>query len=145
MREAHDAPLRLAPPEHREVPAWPLFDAGRAWVVVLLEPQQAEVAGVRRRKPRNLDVVPHQVIASRQRVDLAVEELLLGVPARAPGKNAADIQVFTQNVPPHVVGLDSFSRALIVSAAGGMDVVVAREPAQLGEMNPAFELKRLLE
>ena len=62
VREADHAPLRLAPLEHRQVPARPFLDPGRARVVVFLEPQQAEVAGVRRREARDLDVVAHQVV-----------------------------------------------------------------------------------
>src|SRR5262249_14858588 len=49
VREADDATLLLAPAEHRQVPAWPFLDPRRARVVVFLEPEQTEVAGVRRR------------------------------------------------------------------------------------------------
>ena len=144
MREADDAALRLAPLEHGQVPARPLLDPGRARIVVFLEPQQAEVAGVRRGEAGDLDVVAHQVVGGRKRVDLAVEELLLGVPARAPGQHAADVEVFAQDVPPHVLGLDALGRALVMPAAGGVDVVVAGIPAHLGQVDPALELKRLL-
>ncbi len=144
VRKAHDAALRLAPLEHRQVPAWPFLDAGRARVVVFLEPQQAEVAGVRRREAGDLDVVAHQVVLGGKRVDLAIEELLLGIPARAPGEDAADVEVFTQDVPPHVFGLHAFGRAFVVSAAGGVHVVVAGVPPHLGQVNPALELKRPL-
>ena len=114
MGKAHDAPLRPAPLEHRQVPARPFLDAGGARVVVFLQPQQTQVAGVRRREAGDLDVVAHQVVARRERVDLAVEELLLGVPARAPGEHAADVEIFAQDVTPHVLGLDPFGRALVV-------------------------------
>ena len=144
MREADDAPLRLAPLEHGQVPARPFLDPGRARVVVFLEPQQAEVPGVRGGEARDLDVVAHQVFGGRQRVHLAVEELLLGVPARAPGQHAADVEVLAQDVPHHVVGLDALGRALVVGAAGGVDVVVAREPVHLRQVDPALEREDLV-
>ena len=70
---------------------------------------------MRRGKTRDLDVVAHQIIVGRQRVDLAAEKLLLSVPARAPGEDAADIKVLAQDVPPHVLGLDPLGRAFIVA------------------------------
>ena len=103
VREADDGPLRLAPFEHRQVPARPFLDPRRPWIVVFLEPQQAKMAGMRRRKSRDLDVIAHQVFRRRERVDLAIEELLLGVPARAPRQDAADVEVFAQDMPPHVL------------------------------------------
>ncbi len=127
-------PLRLAPLEHGQVPARPFLDPRRARVVVFLEPQQAEMAGVRRGEAGDLDVVAHQVFGRRERVDLALEELLLGVPARPPRQHAADVEVFAQDVPPHVLGLDPFGRALVMRAAGRVDVMIAGEPVQLREV-----------
>ena len=62
VRKADDAPLLLAPLQHRQVPTRPLFDARRAGVVVFLQPQQAEVPGVRTGEAGDFDVVPHQVV-----------------------------------------------------------------------------------
>ena len=76
-------------------------------------------------------------------MDLAAEELLLGVPARPPRQHAADVEVLAQDMPPHVLGLDPFGRALVVRAAGGMHVMVAGEPVHLGEVDPALEPERL--
>ena len=143
MREADHAPLRLAPPEHGQVPARPLLDPGRAGIVVLLEPEQAEVARMRRREPRDLDVVAHQVVGRRERVDLALEELLLGVPARPPREHAADVEVLAHDVSPHVLGLDALGRALVVAAAGRVDVVVARVPAHLRQVDPPSQREDL--
>ena len=41
-------------------------------------------------------------------------------------------------------GSHAFGRVLIVRAAGGMDVMVARIPAVLGRIDPAFERQRQL-
>ena len=73
----------------------------------------------------DLDVVAEQVGALRDGVDLAGEELLLEVEARAPGQVAADLQVFAQDVAHHVLGVDALGRVGVVGAAGGVDVVVA--------------------
>ncbi len=100
------------------------------------------MAGVRRREAGDLDVVAHQVVGGRQRVDLALEELLLGIPARPPRQHAADVQVLAQDVPPHVLGLDALGRALVVRAAGRVDVMIARVPVHLGQVDPALEPER---
>ena len=88
------------------------------------------MAGVRGGKPGDLDVVAHQVLGRRERVNLAVEELLLCIPARSPRQHAADVEVFAQDMPPHVLGLDPFGRALVMTAAGGVHVMIAGKPVQ---------------
>src|SRR5262249_47785615 len=57
MREADDAALRLTPFEDGEIPARPFFDAGRARIVVFLEPEEAQMAGVRGGKSGDFDIV----------------------------------------------------------------------------------------
>ena len=102
------------------------------------------MAGVRRGKARDFDVVAHQVFGGGERVDLALEELLLGVPARPPAQHAADVQVLAQDVPPHVLGLDALGRAFVVGTARRVDVVVAGEPVHRRQVDPALELERLM-
>ena len=81
------------------------------------------------------------VLAVRGRLPLEI--LLLRIPARPPRKDAADIQVLAQDVPHHVAWADAFGRAVVVGAAGGVDVVIAGEPTALEGMNPADEPHRL--
>ena len=76
-------------------------------------------------------------------MDLALEEVLLGVPAGAPAQDAADIEVLAQDVPPHVLGLHPLGGALVMGTAGGVDVVVAGEPVLARQVNPPLELERL--
>ncbi len=158
------AALILAPLQNRQVPGGPFADAlglaalevpplaakrpielggFRIGVVVFLEPQQAQVPGVLRGEAGDLDVVAHQVVALREFVDVAGEELFLVVPARSPREHATDVEVFAENVPHHVFRLDALAGHVVVLAAGGVDVVVAGEPAVVGKLNPPLEPKRL--
>ncbi len=85
-RCARSRPRRpaLAPLQHRQVPTRPLFDAGRAGIVVLGQPQQAQVAGVRAGKARDFDVVAHQVVGRRELVDSCPRRTASGSTSRAP-------------------------------------------------------------
>ena len=75
--------------------------------------------------PGDLHVVADPIFSGRQLVVFAFEERLLEVPAGAPGQDAADLQVFAQDVPHHVLWIDAFGGTFIVGAAGRMDMVVA--------------------
>ena len=98
---------------------------------------------MRRGESGDLHVVPHQVLGRGELVDRTIEELLLGVPARPPAQDAADVQVLSQDVPPHVVGLDALGRALVVGAAGRVDVVIARVPLHRRQVDPTLQLEVL--
>src|SRR5208337_3674255 len=98
--EPDNPSLRLGPLQYGKVPARPVVDPRGARIVVLLEAQQAEMPRVRRRKARDFDIVAHHVFGCGERVDLALEELLLGVPARTPAQHAANIKVLAQDMPP---------------------------------------------
>src|SRR5215213_8823392 len=74
---------------------------------------------------------------------LALEELLLVIPARAPREHTADIEIFAKNMAKHVGRLHAARGRGIVRASGGVNVMVAGKPAQPGWMNPTFQLKRL--
>ena len=102
------------------------------------------MARVRRREARDLNVVPHQVVWRGQRVKLPLKEFFLGVPARPPAQNTAHLQIFAQNVPHHVGRPHPLGRAFVVGTAGGMHMVIAREPVPLGQVDPALKLKPLM-
>ena len=141
VREAHDGALSLSPLEHRQIPGRPLVDTSRTGIVVLLQSQQHQVAGVARRKPRHLDVVVHDSLRLRKLVVLAAEKLLLVIPGRTPRQHRADVEVLAQNLPDHVLRMYAFGRILVVRTAGSVDMVVARPPAVLRRIDPSLELK----
>src|SRR5438874_10457616 len=96
------------------------------------------MTGVSAREAADLHVVAHDVVLQRQLVDGTLEELLLVVPTRTPGEDAADVEVFADDMPHHVGGGDAFGGSLVVGAAGRVDVVIAGNPAKVGELDPAF-------
>src|SRR5262245_45005914 len=100
------------------------------------------MAGVSAGEAADLDVVAHDVVFGREFVDGALEELLLVVPAGTPGEYAADIEVFADDVPHHIGRSDAFSGGFVVGAAGGVDVVIAGNPAEVGELDPALHAER---
>jgi hypothetical protein len=55
----------------------------------------------------------------------------LKIETRSPGEIAANFQIFTLAMPVHVGGQDPFGWLGIMGAAGGMDMVVTRPPAEL--------------
>ena len=122
----------------------PLVDTRRTGIVVLLQSQQHQVAGVARRKPRHLDVVVHDSLRLGKLVVLAAEKLLLVVPRRTPRQHRADVEVLAQNLPDHVLRMYAFGRILVVRTARSVDMVVARPPAVLRRIDPSLELKRKL-
>ena len=96
---------------------------------------------VLRRKSGDLDVVPHDVILQRQPADVSFEELLLEIPARSPRQHATDVQVLAQDMSHHGLGGDALRRGFVMGATGGMHVMVARIPTQIGQLDPAFQLE----
>src|SRR5262245_50648806 len=97
------------------------------------------MAGVRRWKTADLDVVPHKVIRPRKGRRLPLEVLLLRVPARPPAQHAADVEVFAKNVPQHVGGRDALGRAVVVSTPSRVNVMIAGVPAASRRMRPTSE------
>ena len=95
---------------------------------------------VRGREPADLDVVSHQVVRLRQGVRLPLKELFLGIPARAPGQHAADVQILAQDMPHHVGGTDPFGRAVVMGTPRCVNVMVSRVPEPLGRVNPPPQL-----
>src|SRR6516162_9169679 len=67
------------------------------------------------------------------------EELLLVIIIRTPGQYRADVDAFSANLTHHVVREYSLSRILVVTATGGMNVVVSRIPAGGRRIDPSFE------
>src|SRR5215467_5866288 len=69
------------------------------------------------------------------------EELLLVIIIRTPGQYRADVDAFSANLTHHVVREYSLSRILVVTATGGMNVVVSRIPARHRRIDPSLESK----
>ncbi len=67
------------------------------------------------------------------------EELLLVIIIRTPGQYRADVDALAANLTHHVVRQYSLSRILVVTATGGMNVVVSRIPAGHRRIDPSFE------
>src|SRR5215831_6884300 len=67
------------------------------------------------------------------------EELLLVIIVRPPGQYRADVDALASNLAHHVVRQYSLSRILVVTATGGMNVVVSRIPAGHRRIDPSFE------
>src|SRR6266550_3702110 len=99
----------------------------RLWifVVVFLQPQEAQMPRVLTGEAGDLDVIPHEVVLRRKLVHGSFEELLLVIPTGTPRENAADVEVFAYDVPHHVGRRDAFGRGFVVSAAGGVDMMIA--------------------
>ena len=131
MREADDRALRPCPLQDRQVPGRPVFEPLRAGIVLVLEPEQHEMAGVARREAGHLQVVVHQARRRRQRMIDAAEELLLEVVRRSPGQHRREVERFAVDLRPHVFRPDALGRILVVRAAGRVDVVIAGIPAVL--------------
>src|SRR5262245_18611519 len=70
------------------------------------------------------------------------EVLFLIVVARPPRQNAAYVERLAQNMPDHVLRHHALRWAFVMRAPGGMDVMVARIPAELCNINPSFEFER---
>src|ERR1700674_1535062 len=96
------------------------------------------MSGVARWEPGNLQVVMHQPIRLREGMILAAEKLLLVVITGSPSQYCADIQFLAQDLAHHVIRLHSFRGILVVRAAGGMHVMVARIPAVFRGVDPAL-------
>ncbi len=96
---------------------------------------------MRRRKTAHFDVVPHHVVRAGKLRDFALEVLLLRVPARTPRQHAADVQVFADDLPHHVGRGHAFGGAVVVGAAGGVHVMVARVPMLVRRVHPTGQLK----
>ena len=92
-------------------------------------------------KTRNFDVVAKEIGVLRDFIHRAAKELLLIIKARTPGEIGADLQVLPDAVAEHVGRMHAFGRLDVMSAAGGVNVMVARPPTELRRINPAFDLE----
>ena len=141
MGVANDRALGLRPSENGLRPTRPIFDDRRAWVIVFLETQQTDVSAMRRGEAADFDVVPHHIVGAGKLRDFALEILLLRVPAGAPRQHAADVQVFTHDLPHHVGRGDAFGRAVVMGTAGCVHVMVARVPMLVRRVHPTRQLE----
>ena len=80
-------------------------------IILLAQPQQADVAAVARREAGHFDVVAQQIIRRGQRMDLALEIAFLVIPARSPAQAAADVEILAEHMPHHVFRRDALGRA----------------------------------
>ena len=135
--EAGDRPLRFRPPEDRKVPRRPVLDLPDVGIVLVTHAQQHEVPAVARGKSGDLDVVTQQRRRGGDLVVLALEELALVIVARSPVQHRADAERFAEDLAHHVLGPHALGRALVVAAAGGVDVMVAGIPSVRGRVDPA--------
>src|SRR5688572_10862021 len=124
MRVAYCATLTACPLQNRQSPAWPFFDLGRTGVVIFLQAEQTNMTGMRRREAGDLHVIAHHVLIVGERMRLALEVRFLVVPTGTPAQHTGDVQIFSDGLPPHVLGLNAFLRTLVVAAACGMHVMV---------------------
>ena len=139
MREADHGPLAFPPLQDGKIPGGPVLDPLRVRIVLILQPQQHEMAGMAGGKSRHLEVVVHQAVRSRQRIVLAGEELLLVVVAGTPGEDRTEVQRLALNLTDHVVRQNAFGRILIMRAAGRVNVMVSRVPAERRRIDPSFQ------
>src|SRR5262245_4468831 len=97
--------------------------------------------GLMRAKARDLDVVVQQIGWTRDQVVFTREKPLPRIESRTPGEGCPDLQVLTERVAHHVGGKHAFGRIHVVGAARGVNVMVARPPAELRGIDPTFDLK----
>src|SRR5215471_2832434 len=67
------------------------------------------------------------------------EELLLIVIIWTPGQYRTDVDALAANLAHHIVRQYSLGRILVVTATGGMNVVVSRIPTGRRRIDPSFE------
>src|ERR1041384_1115382 len=90
----------------------------------------------------DLNVVPQQVGILRNFIYRAAEKLLLKIKAWPPSQVRADFQILAFHLPNHVRGEHAFGRFLIMSAAGGMNMMIAGPPTHDGRIDPTLGFKR---
>ena len=112
-----------------------------AGIHLVLEAEEAEVAGAVRAEAGDLDVVTEEIGVPGDLVVLPGEELLLVIEARTPGQVAADLEILAEAVAHHVGRVHTLARLGVVGAAGGMDVMIAGPPAAQGRVDPAVDLR----
>src|SRR5437764_13253698 len=74
---------------------------------LLLQPQQAEVAGLVRSESRNFNVVAEQIRILRDLVHRSAKELLLIVETGPPSEIGADFQILPHAMAYHILRVDA--------------------------------------
>src|SRR5438309_1436174 len=82
--------LLFGPAQRVQTKRGPMFIGIAAGINLLLQTQQAKMAGLMRAEAGDFDVIAQQVWILRNLVHLSAEELLLEIEAWAPGQIAAD-------------------------------------------------------
>ena len=97
---------------------------------------------MRGRETGNFHVVTHHVLVVRERMRLALEKSFLVIPTRPPAQHTGDVQIFSDRLPPHMLGLNPLFRTLVVAAPRGMHMMIAAVPAAASQVNPTLQLQR---
>ena len=137
MGRAANSALPLRPAERVEPEGRPVLHRIPAGGNLLGEPEEIQVAGGMRPEARHLDVVAEEVRGPADVVGLPREKPFLEIEARAPREAAADLQILPHAVAQHVGRHHPLGGALVMGAAGGVDVVIARPIAAPRRVNPA--------
>src|SRR5688572_11663309 len=137
MRGSDNTALRLGPPQRVEAQRRPVMGGRSSGIHLLAQAKEHQVARAVRAETRNLHVIAQDVRILGYVVLLAGEKLLLVIEARAPGEIRADLEILALTVSDHVGGEHALRRIRIVRAPGGMDVMIAGPPAELGGIDPA--------
>src|SRR5579859_2866398 len=87
-----------------------------------------------------LDIVFQHGERLADSVDFLAVEPPLKLEAGPPGEDATDVEPFALDLHEHVAGQDTLGRTRVMSATGGVDVMVAAVVAVLHRIDPAFEL-----
>jgi hypothetical protein len=125
MRRAADRALALGPTQRIEAERWPVFIGSTAWVDLLFEAQEHQMAGLVRAEARDLNVIVQQIGRAGDEVVSTREKAFLRIESRAPGECRADLQVLAERVPHHVRGEHALGGVHVVSATRGVDMMVA--------------------
>ena len=137
---AANGALLLGPLEGVKSKGGPMLVGVATRIDLIAEPQQHEMPRSMRTEAGHLHVVAHGVGVGRALVGRPREELLLVVEARSPGQHAAYFEILALNVVEHVLREDALGRDCVVSAAGGVNVVIARPVAEQARIDPTLQL-----
>src|SRR5947199_2211210 len=98
------------------------------------------MAGMAGGKTRNFEIVMQNSVFSGDWIILTGKETLLIIVARPPGEDLSHIQFFAFDMSHHVFGQDPLCRILIMTATGGMNMMVAGIVPVLKWIHPSLQL-----
>src|SRR5437870_8135685 len=95
-----------------------------------------------RAKAGHLNIVPQQVRIFGDLVHRPAKELLLEIETGTPGEIAAHLEILAETLAHHIGREHAFGRFRVMRATCGVNVVIARPPAEFRGINPALDLER---